>query len=136
MFDQELGNRFAATTTLPATVERRARPTIRPAQRRPRARATYVRRRLVVAVLAVALVVVMAQAGAALGSVSLAAPERRPASRPTEPVVTVTVAPGDSLWSIAEKLAPDEDPRVIVDELDQARHGAPLVPGETITWAG
>jgi hypothetical protein len=127
---------MAAITTLPATGDRRARPSTRPAGRPPVPRATYLRRRLVVAALAVVLVLVMAQAGAALGSASLAAPERRPASTAHERVVTITVVAGDSLWSIARKLAPDADPRVIVDELDQARHGAPLVPGETITWSG
>lgn len=123
-----------AAVTITRAPRYRTGPTTPP---RPRmARAVYVRRRIAAALLGIALVLVMAQAGAALGSDSLAAPERRPASAPTEHVVTVTVAPGDSLWSIAEKLAPREDPRVIVDELDQARHGAPLVPGETITWAG
>jgi Tfp pilus assembly protein FimV len=52
------------------------------------------------------------------------------------PSVTVVVRPGDSLWAIARRVAPDEDPRVVVDELEQARHDAPLVPGESITWTG
>jgi hypothetical protein len=42
------------------------------------------------------------------------------------------VAAGDSLWSIAEELAPGEDPRPMVDALSEARDGAPLIPGETI----
>jgi hypothetical protein len=46
------------------------------------------------------------------------------------------VEPGDSLWSIAEQLAPGEDPRPIVDALVEARGGAELVPGETIVWPG
>ncbi len=117
-------------------------------------RATYWRRRFVVVALAVALVLVMAQAGAALGG-SLASPERRPAgavstasstgsrntgsrntgSRNTGSRNTV-VRPGDSLWSVASRLAPGADPRPVVDALASARHGAVLTPGETIEWAG
>jgi hypothetical protein len=115
---------------------------------------TYRRRRLAVATLALGLVVVAAQAGAALGGLPLASPERRstvstatrsaaagaPAAasagdsaRATGVVAhAVVVHAGDSLWSIAARLAPGEDVRPIVDELSAARHGAPLVPGETI----
>jgi hypothetical protein len=46
------------------------------------------------------------------------------------------VQPGDSLWSIAERLAPGEDPRPIVDALAEARGGTALVPGETVVWPG
>jgi hypothetical protein len=42
------------------------------------------------------------------------------------------VASGDSLWSIAEDLAPGRDPRPVVDALSDARAGVPLIPGETI----
>jgi hypothetical protein len=38
------------------------------------------------------------------------------------------------LWSIAGELAPGEDRRPVVDALNEARDGAPLVPGETVTW--
>ena len=107
-------------------------------------RATYWRRRFVVVALAVALVLVMAQAGSALGG-SLATPERRPAvgaataastgSRNTGSRITV-VRPGDSLWSVAARLAPGTDPRPVVDALADARHGTVLVPGETVEWDG
>ena len=101
-------------------------------RRRP-ARSTYLRRRFAVVGLALGLVVVAAQAGAALGGSPLAAPERRPTSA-SATVQAVVVRPGDSLWSIAERVAPGEDPRPVVDEVEQARGGAPLVPGETILW--
>jgi hypothetical protein len=95
-------------------------------------RAVYVRRRVAAVALGMALVVGMAQAGAALGGSTLAAPERRPASvRPH-----TIVRPGDSLWAIAQRLAPGEDPRPVVDALADARQGAPLVPGERVEWAG
>jgi hypothetical protein len=95
-------------------------------------RAVYVRRRVTVVVMGLALVLVMAQAGAALGGSSLAAPERRPASDRA----TTVVRPGDSLWSVATRLAPGEDPRPVVDALEQARRGAPLTPGERVEWGG
>ena len=120
-----------AAVTITTVPGYRAGPTTRP--NRPVTRAVYVRQRVVAVLLGMVLVLVMAQAGAALGSSTLTAPERRPASAH---VTTITVRPGDSLWSIAQRLAPGEDPRPIVDELEQARHGAPLQPGEKIEWSG
>jgi hypothetical protein len=95
-------------------------------------RAVYVRRRLTAVVMGLALVLVMAQAGAALGGSSLAAPERRPASDHASTVVR----PGDSLWSVATRLARGEDPRPVVDALAEARGGALLTPGERVEWGG
>jgi hypothetical protein len=45
---------------------------------------------------------------------------------------TVVVRPGDTLWSIVSRLAPTDDPRPLVDELSEARDGAPLQIGERI----
>jgi hypothetical protein len=118
---------MAAVTFTPGP--RRIGPTTRP-RRVPRA--VYLRRRVTAVVMGLALVLVMAQAGAALGGSSLAAPERRPTSDHTATVVR----PGDSLWSVATRLAPGEDPRPVVDALAQARHGATLIPGERIEWDG
>jgi nucleoid-associated protein YgaU len=41
---------------------------------------------------------------------------------------------GDTLWSIAERLAPGEDPRPLVDAIEAANHVDPgaLVPGSTL----
>jgi Tfp pilus assembly protein FimV len=83
----------------------------------------------------VALVLVMAQAGAALGGSPPASPERRPAAAHTSARSTV-VRSGDSLWSVASRLVPGSDPRPLVDALAAARHGTVLVPGETIEWDG
>lgn len=84
--------------------------------------------------LAAVVVVVMGQAGVALGGSPLAAPERRPASSGSHAIV---VEPGDTLWSIAARLtSPGEDPRPLVDALAQARGDEPLIPGETIRWPG
>ena len=104
-------------------------PTTRPVVRT--ARSIYVRRRIAAVALGAAIVVGAAQAGAALGGSALAAPERRPAS----PAHTVVRA-GDSLWSVASRLAPGEDPRPVVDALAIARRGAPLVAGERVEWDG
>jgi hypothetical protein len=118
-----------AAATITGTPLARAGPTTRSARRATRA--TYVRRRVAAVLLGTAFVVVAAQAGAALGGSALAAPERRPAS----PAHTI-VRPGDSLWSVAARLAPGDDPRPIVDALVVARRNAPLVPGERVEWDG
>ena len=106
--------------------------------------ATYRRRRLAAAALALVVVVVAGKAGVALGgSPPLAVSERRPtiltpavahagASAAHRSALAVVVRPGDTLWAIAERAAPGDDPRQLVDKLSAARHGAPLVPGETI----
>jgi hypothetical protein len=44
------------------------------------------------------------------------------------------VEPGDTLWTIADRLAPDADPREVVDALVAARGTTQVLPGETITW--
>ena len=121
----------------PAT--RRAAPRAAIARARRPSPAVYWRRRLAVVGMAVGLVVVAAQAGDALGGSPLAAPERRPASSTgssdigsSNTVVEVRARPGDSLWSMVERTFPGEDPRRRVDELVEARRGAPLVPGEVV----
>jgi hypothetical protein len=132
------------TITTRATARRRpttpsSRHAVAAGTARAVSRATYRRRRILVAVLAVALVLVMAQAGAALGGSSLATPERRPASASASARTSgrsTVVRPGDSLWSVAARLAPGSDPRPVVDALAAARHGTVLVPGETIEWDG
>lgn len=60
------------------------------------------------------------------------------AGSPAAPVVrgnSVAVAPGDSLWSIAERVAPNRDPRAEVDLLQRLNHldgSATLVPGQVL----
>jgi hypothetical protein len=112
---------------LPGTV---SRPRVRPVATRRcnRSAATYWRRRIVAAGIAIGTVLMAAHAGVALGGSPLTAPERRPH------VVTRVVQPGDTLWKIAGELDPKADPRQIVDELVAARHTSALVPGETIIW--
>ena len=133
----------AGVITITTRATARQRPTTLPSRAvaagaaRVVSPATYWRRRIAVVVLAVALVLVMARAGAALGGSTPAAPERHPAhSSVTHTAATTVVRPGDSLWTVAERLAPDDDPRPVVDALSEARHGTVLTPGETISWDG
>lgn len=64
------------------------------------------------------LVVVVLAAGLLLTAFSLGRVDSQaavPTERAPEPVLTQTVVmPGDTLWSIAEELAPDNDPREVV----------------------
>lgn len=73
-----------------------------------------VRGRRVLAVLA-ALPAVIALSAAVLGGGAALA--SRDAGAPAGAFSTVTVAAGESLWTIAEEVAPDRDPRDVVDEL-------------------
>jgi len=91
--------------------------------------ATFRRRRIALAVLALGVVVVTGQAGAALGGSTLAAPERRPSLTASR---TVVVQPGDTLWGIAQRMSPNDDPRPIVDALTAAYGSGPLTPGEIL----
>jgi hypothetical protein len=108
--------------TRPSPRYRSPRPPLR------RAAAVYRRRRLAAALLGLGVLLIAGQAGATLGGDSLAAAERRPH------VVSVVVEPGDSLWSVAARLAPDRDPREVVDALIRARGTSDVYPGESLTW--
>jgi len=88
---------------------------------------THVRRRRLVVTLCAALV-----AGAWAGPVASAlggAREPIPAAR-----TSYVVRGGDTLWSIAERLAPGNDPRPLVDAIATANGMDPgaLVPGTTL----
>lgn len=48
----------------------------------------------------------------------------------------VVVAPGDSLWSIASELAPDRDPRPLVEALAEVNGGTSLQIGQQIVIPG
>ncbi len=108
-------------------VEPHRQPRPRRVDRR-RGRAVFRRRRFLAALAGLGLVLTVARAGAALEGSSLASPERLPHVR------TVVVEPGDSLWSLAGRLAPGRDPRPVVDAIVDARGTTTVNPGETITW--
>jgi nucleoid-associated protein YgaU len=125
MYPVETPKRPARVLPGTAAPRRRRAPA---ARRSHRPVATYWRRRIVAAGIAVGTVLTAAHAGAALGASPLTASGRRPH------VVTHIVQPGDTLWKIAGELDPKADPRAIVDQLVEARHTTALQPGETIVW--
>ncbi|MGZ8580283.1 MAG: LysM peptidoglycan-binding domain-containing protein [Actinomycetota bacterium] len=89
---------------------------------------TYVRRRF--AVFATATVLVMALGG----------PMARGLGVVSDPLVPVSsrsyvVRPGDTLWSIAFRIAPDRDPREVIAELERRNEAATggLAPGQVLS---
>jgi hypothetical protein len=102
-------------------VLRPARPRVTRSTRAP----VFWRRRLIAAALGLGIVLAAAHAGTALGGPTTT-PERRPHA------VKVVVHEGDTLWSIAERIAPGRDPRNVVDEIAAARGTADLRAGEQI----
>jgi hypothetical protein len=89
----------------------------------------YWRRRLVATALGLGVLLTAAHAGAALGGTTTTTPERSPH------VTTIVAEPGDTLWSIAHRLAPNSDPRAVVDALAQSHGGSTVQPGESFSWA-
>jgi LysM domain len=51
----------------------------------------------------------------------------------TGAAVSYTVQPGDSLWSIAERVSPTRDPRPLVAQMASQLGSDTVVPGERIT---
>jgi hypothetical protein len=74
-------------------------------------RRTYVRRRLVAASIVI-MVVGWGVPAAARSIVS-----RGPG---TVPAITVVVEPGDTVWAIARRFAPAEDPRAVIERIEAA----------------
>ena len=56
----------------------------------------------------------------------------RPAAVSSGPVVSRTVQPGDTAWSIARSVQPEGDVRPLVDRILSSRGGRPLQVGEEI----
>jgi Tfp pilus assembly protein FimV len=52
----------------------------------------------------------------------------------SKPPAVVTVESGDTLWSIASRIAPQRDPRAVVAELERVNHlGSPVLqPGQRL----
>lgn len=104
-------------------------PTYRPVPR------YLVRRLMAMVVLAAALLVLMATGNAVISAVSGEAGTSAPSS--VESVVldasnSHVVAPGETLWSIARRVAPESDTRATVDALIAA-NGSPVIrAGQTL----
>lgn len=112
-----------APTTAPTT----------PVRRRRQHQAVYRRRRLaavaflmLVAFAAGALLAVTLFSSAAAGSLTDEAREARQ--------VTYVVEAGDTLWSVAETLAPGEDQRAVVDAISATRGTSVIRPGDRLVW--
>lgn len=86
------------------------------------------RRGLVVAVLLTVLVAASLLLVARLSAGSAPSTPALPAGS------TITVQPGDTLWSIAQRAEPHSDPRLVVDQLRKANHlnSVVLSPGQTL----
>lgn len=106
-------------------------------------RATRVRRRRLAVVVGLVLVAATIAGGVrVLASVASVPPSPQPAplgdspgAPPTPTPVaghTYVVRPGDTLWSIASTLAPDRDPRPVVDALRKANGGPNLEVGDRL----
>jgi Tfp pilus assembly protein FimV len=93
--------------------------------------ALYRRRRLaVLAVVAVVLVAALLLANAVLARTAGGGTPHPVAG--TSPAAGVIVQPGDTLWSIARRLAPDADVRLVVDQLVDLNGRAPLTVGQRL----
>ena len=136
-------------TTIPPGPGHPPRPTLRvldggraPARLAQQAR--YRRRRLVAAVVTLAVLTAVfllassATARIAGGAPSSAAGDPTPTSAAASSAAgvaapaTVVVQPGDTLWTIAEAVAPDTDVRVTVDQLVAINGSSPLVVGQEL----
>ncbi|GAA1933788.1 hypothetical protein GCM10009775_27140 [Microbacterium aoyamense] len=101
-----------------------------PMAHRTRLRLTARGRRLLTAVAAlpaaIALAFAVVSGGAALATIDDGAP--------AQSFATVTVSAGDTLWSIAEDIAPTADPRDVVDAIVRlnALDGAQISAGQSL----
>jgi nucleoid-associated protein YgaU len=97
------------------------------------ARAAALRRRhILLAVVAVALMVVLASPWSGRGQNGLSAPGATAVGTPLTAHSTYTVKAGDTLWSIAERLDPQGDPRPLVTTLSRQVGGDAVRPGERL----
>lgn len=97
------------TVTMSRTGPQGTSSPVRGTDAAPRVRLT---RRGRVAVVVVAAVLLLA--AFSLGRVASSA---APSAETTQPVHSVVVQPGDTLWSVAQQLAPDHDPRGVVEQI-------------------
>lgn len=123
----------------PREPEPASRPRTRPVpvRRSLPDRATRVRRRRLAAI---ALAALLTFAGVTVGRVAWSAAI---GSSPAEPIGATpitgdvyVVQPGDTLWSIAQRIAPGEDPRPVVAALKAANGDVDLEPGDRLVVRG
>ena len=110
------------------------RPSLRLVPPPRRAPAYGLRRLLVLVALTLLLALAALVADAAFGALS-ATPEGAARSAGADPAASAevyVVQPGDTLWSIAAEMAPDADPRAVVDELIHLNGSASLQIGQRL----
>ncbi len=118
----------------PGTGPHRLRP-VHPRCDDPRAaaRAAAVRRRhVLLGIVAVVAAVLLAVPSGGRGSAGLASPGPAPVGAPLTPHTTYVVHPGDTLWSIAERLDPQGDPRPLMTKMSAQLGGTAPRPGERL----
>jgi hypothetical protein len=112
------------------------RPSDVPRRRLPDRATRIRRRRLAALLLALAVSAAAWTAGQALVSLTQAgstAPQPVELRDVPQAGQRYVVRPGDTLWSIAEEVAPDRDPRQVVDALVAANGDATLEVGDVLT---
>ena len=108
-------------------------PSTRPLRNRPPvgraapSAATYRRRRLVAAGLAVLLFVSLLNLALGVLGEGTGAGDPRPVVE-----LSVLIEPGDTVWSVAESVAGDRDVRPVVDAIVEANGGADLRVGDRL----
>ena len=114
---------------LPRSIEpvgRLSRPLPAPAARH---RGAVYRRRRTIALLFVVVLVAAVLALTFVGGRATA--DGSPAGE-IKPTAVYVVRPGDTLWDIAVRLAPDRDPRVVVAALERSAGGSSIRSGQRI----
>jgi len=94
-------------------------------------RAVVLGRRVLLGAVCLAMLVLLALPWGGTGGNPLAAPGAARAGRLVAGDIYV-VRPGDTLWSIAERLAPDSDPRPLVARMEDEVGSGDLQPGEEL----
>jgi len=110
----------AAGVAAPAARPRTVQPARPVAHRAASARLRLTRRGRVVLIVLPSLLLLSGALLAAAPGVAEAAQPSTPAA--SAAVATVVVGSGDSLWSIAERIAPTSDPRDVVAAIEDANH--------------
>lgn len=128
--------------SIPRADRRRPAPRVPHVGRPLPARATMFRRRRLIALVGAVmliggLAVAMRAIAQAASTVGPSAPEPIEAEAAASPQPVdggvYVVQPGDTLWSIAAELAPESDPRPVVDALRAANGGPALQVGTRLT---
>ncbi|MGY1552314.1 LysM peptidoglycan-binding domain-containing protein [Microbacterium sp. A588] len=104
-------------------------PAVRPVRATTRLRLTTRGRRVLLALAALPL-------AAGIGFAALSGGSALASGEAAEPVQfeSVIVLPGDTLWSIAESIAPGADPRTVIDDIQQLNllGGGSLQSGQSL----